>query len=135
MSRRMVRLLERPLVLLFLGSWVLLALGCGGGGDKQGPPDLWVQRFSVPNFSGILLDETVTWVFSARVDQSTLNHDSIRMRTGIDGGEAPRGTFTVGTFFIDDDTGTRMVIDPEHFPSQETIFSSASGAMLRLVSA
>jgi hypothetical protein len=74
------------------GSWtgavflaVVLAVvtaGCGGGGGSSGSSDgdgkdLWVERFSVPNFAGILLDESVSLRFSADVKKKTLNHDSI----------------------------------------------------------
>ncbi len=86
---------------------------CGSGGGGSGIPDLWVRRFSVPNFTGILLDEALVLNFSSEVDETSLNHDSVRIRTGTTGGEAPRGVFVKGIFLIDPNTGSRVVIDPD----------------------
>jgi hypothetical protein len=106
-----------------LSRWIVIAglaslcapflVGCGGSGGGGGAGDLWVRRFSVPNFTGILLDEDLTVLFSEEVLESSLNHDSIRIRTGTTGGEAPRGVFVKGVFMVDPATGTRVVIDPD----------------------
>jgi Bacterial Ig-like domain len=86
---------------IFLGT--VIAAGCGGGGSSGGeaedsPEDLYVVTFSVPDFSGIFLNEQVSFVFSEKVKASSLNFDSIRIRTGPNGGVAPRGEFVRGTF-------------------------------------
>ncbi len=101
-----------------LGLLALALAACGSNGPGGGTPqkdtkDLWVERFSVPNFSGILLDEAVSWVLSEEIKPASLNHDSVRMRTGTAGGEAPRGTFVKGIFLIDRETGARVVVDPD----------------------
>jgi hypothetical protein len=102
---------------LLCGALAVLAAGCSGGGGSDASDDtkdLWVERFSVPNFSGILLDEGVNIVFSEQIRAKSLNHDSVRMRTGAQGGEAPRGIFVKGIFLIDvEGSGTRVVIDPD----------------------
>jgi hypothetical protein len=78
----------------------LLLVGCGGGGGGGGTPEqpLYAVNFSVPNFSGIFLNEQVSLVFSEDLDEDSINFDSIRIRTGPNGGIAPRGEFILGTF-------------------------------------
>jgi hypothetical protein len=101
--------------------------GCGGSGGGGGAADLWVRRFSVPNFTGILLDEDLTILFSAEVKESSLNHDSIRIRTGVSGGEAPRGTFVKGVFMVDPERGTRVVIDPDQVAPLQVLQAENEG--------
>ncbi len=109
---------------------MLSLLGCGsgggGGGDSsEDTEDLYVLRFSTPNFAGIRLDEAVNWVFSESVLSSSLNHDSIRIRTGPSGGIAPRGSFVKGIFLIDNEhpdlakRGRRLVVDPNQLTDGE----------------
>jgi len=111
-------------VIALVAVTALVAAGCGGGGSSSGKAgddgkDLWVERFSVPNFSGILLDESVSLVFSAKVKANSLNHDSIQFRTGPQGGQAPRGSFVRGSFLFDPISGTRVVIDPDPIGTQQ----------------
>lgn len=120
---------SRTLALTLLGALGLLALGCGGGPDAGNTKDFYVKRFSVPNFSGILLDESVSWVFSHPVDPSTLNHDSIRIRTGAQAGNAPRGTFVRGIFLIDPVTGTRVVVDPDQVSANALQIAQNNGTV------
>ncbi|MHC4470729.1 MAG: Ig-like domain-containing domain [Planctomycetota bacterium] len=103
------------MALVLLGALLVGCSGSGGGsGADKDTQDLWVERFSVPNFSGILLDEGVNLVFSERIKAKSLNHDSVRMRTGAQGGEAPLGVFIKGIFLIDvEGSGNRVVIDPD----------------------
>ncbi len=110
------------------GLMVLTLVGCGGGGGSDSSKDtndLYVLRFSVPNFAGIRLDEAVNWVFSEAILESSLNHDSIQIRTGSTGGEAPRGAFVKGIFLIDNDhpdlakRGRRLVVDPGQLTDKE----------------
>ena len=46
--------------------------------------------------------------FSAKVRASSLNHDSVQFRTGVAGGEAPRGSFVRGSFLFDPDSDDPM---------------------------
>lgn len=121
----------RGIAVLFLaGAISLLAPACGGGGPGPDPgntKDLYVERFSVPNFTGILLDESVSWVISHPIDDSTLNHDSVRLRTGAQGGDAPRGIFVKGTFLIDPVTGTRVVVDPDQVTAAQIAIAESQG--------
>ena len=112
-----------------LGVLVFATLGCGGGGgsSSEDTEDIYVLRFSVPNFSGILLDEALTFVFTEGVDPTSLNHDSIRLRTGPQGGIAPRGVFQTGIFLIDAQ-GRRVVVDPNQLTSQELANAEQTGS-------
>ena len=112
------------------GLMILTLVGCGGGGaggsdSSEDTEDLYVLRFSMPNFAGIRLDEAVNWVFSERILASSLNHDSIQIRTGTTGGVAPRGAFVKGIFLIDNDhpdlakRGRRLVVDPGQLTDSE----------------
>ena len=137
MRKGMANSKRRRFMLGLLGVMALFAAGCGGGGGGGSSPDkdaedLFVDRFSVPNFSGILLDETVSLVFSERIKEKSLNHDSLRMRTGAQGGEAPRGTFIKGIFLFDPDTGTRVVIDPDQIGDRPLDKAQKRGEVKRL---
>jgi hypothetical protein len=112
------------------GLMVLTLVGCGGGGVGGSAPwedsqDLYVLRFSMPNFAGIRLDEAVNWVFSEKILASSLNHDSVQIRTGTSGGIAPRGVFVKGIFLIDNEhpdlakRGRRLVVDPGQLTNSE----------------
>jgi len=114
-----------PLVFALVAATALVAAGCGAGSGsssgkaKDDGKDLWVERFSVPNFSGILLDESVSLTFSASIKAASLNQDSVQFRTGPQGGQAPRGTFVKGSFLFDPVSGTRVVIDPDPIGDQQ----------------
>jgi hypothetical protein len=91
--------------------------GCGAGGGPSPKPaeaaNLYVKSFSAPNYAGIYLDEDLQFVLSAPVLDESINPDSIQMRTGAAGGTAPFGTFVRGVFYVDPQTGTRIVVDPQ----------------------
>ncbi len=93
----------------------LVAAGCGGGGGSapKDPPDqaLYAKSISVPNYTGIFLDEDIRLEFSAPVKEGSINPDSIRIRTGPTGGIAPFGEFVRGIFMVDKGNGNRIVID------------------------
>ena len=98
--------MRRALAIGLAGLMMMTLIGCGGGGaggsdSSEDTEDLYVLRFSMPNFTGIRLDEAVNWVFSESILESSLNHDSIQIRTGDSGGEAPRGAFVKGIFLAD----------------------------------
>jgi hypothetical protein len=91
--------------------------GCGGaGGSSPKSPEsanLYVKSFSVPNYSGIRLDEDLKLILSAPVNEDTINPDSFQMRTGAQGGTAPFGVYVRGEFMVDPATQNRVVVDPE----------------------
>jgi hypothetical protein len=123
------------LALGLLGVLAFALFGCGGGGGSSADDteDLYVLRFNFPNFSGIRLDEAVNWVFSSEILESSLNHDSIQLRTGDEGGEAPRGSFVKGIFLIDNSypdlakQGRRLVVDPGQLTVSEIQQAQSTG--------
>jgi hypothetical protein len=111
------------------------AAGCGGGGG--GTPkeveqaNLYMISFSLPNYSGVFLDEDLYFVLAAPVKIDSINPDSIQIRTGPTGGVAPFGTFVRGRPLVDED-GNRVVIIPDRTSASAILRAEKKGILTQL---
>jgi hypothetical protein len=107
----------RPSRHLWLALCVVVAVGAGC--ENRGsavPPTLRLEGIEAMEPAQMSLDEVVRFRFSTTVRAESVDHETIRMRTGPGSGRAPLGTFVRGDFLVDPVTGNVVVIDPDGIP-------------------